>query len=440
MRFVLSQYIPDDARAATDIVDHVERLVIGGLVQGGDRLPPIRELADATGLAPNTVAAAYRSLARRGTVVGRGRHGTFVADTVVPPQPDPEIPLGLIDLGSGNPDPSLLPDLNEYLPGLRVPRVMYGDPPVAPIIEGPARKIFEQSGIPAREFAVVHGALDGVERSLQAHLRAGDRVAIEAPGWPAFSSLVHAMGMRPVPVRVDDRGMIPDRLAAVAGDVQAVVVTPRFQNPTGAVIDEERSGQISRVLEPYPDVLVVEDDHAGLISGAPLFSIGAGRPRWVYVASVSKSLGPDLRLAFLAGDDRTVKHVLGRQSAGPGWVSHVMQALVATILDDPRTEPLLDRAIEAYAARRIGLMSGLSERGMPAMGSTGLNVWVPVPDEQAVVAALAAAGFAVRAGERWRLGTPQAVRIAIGGFELWMVDPVCDAIAGATDGHRTRGA
>jgi len=56
----------------------------------GDRLPPVRVCADQLGLAPNTVARAYRELEEEGWLVGRGRSGTFVADhlPVRPAAPD----------------------------------------------------------------------------------------------------------------------------------------------------------------------------------------------------------------------------------------------------------------------------------------------------------------------------------------------------------------
>jgi DNA-binding transcriptional regulator YhcF (GntR family) len=53
----------------------------------GARLPPVRNLAADLGLAPNTVAKAYRALERDGYLVARGRAGTFVADAL-PVRPD----------------------------------------------------------------------------------------------------------------------------------------------------------------------------------------------------------------------------------------------------------------------------------------------------------------------------------------------------------------
>ncbi len=56
----------------------------------GDRLRPVRVCADQLGLAPNTVARAYRELEEEGWLVGRGRAGTFVAarHPVPPAAPD----------------------------------------------------------------------------------------------------------------------------------------------------------------------------------------------------------------------------------------------------------------------------------------------------------------------------------------------------------------
>lgn len=51
-----------------------------GDLRPGDRLPTVRRLAGDLGIAPNTVARAYRELELEGVLSGRGRAGTFVAD------------------------------------------------------------------------------------------------------------------------------------------------------------------------------------------------------------------------------------------------------------------------------------------------------------------------------------------------------------------------
>lgn len=51
----------------------------GGQLSPGDRLPTVRRLAGDLGIAPNTVARAYRELETEGLIEGRGRAGTFVS-------------------------------------------------------------------------------------------------------------------------------------------------------------------------------------------------------------------------------------------------------------------------------------------------------------------------------------------------------------------------
>jgi len=61
----------------------ISLLVASGRARPASRLPTIRSLADQLGVAPNTVARAYRELELAGIVEARGRAGTFVS--VEPP-------------------------------------------------------------------------------------------------------------------------------------------------------------------------------------------------------------------------------------------------------------------------------------------------------------------------------------------------------------------
>jgi DNA-binding transcriptional regulator YhcF (GntR family) len=70
--------------------DRIRASIERGSFLPGDQLQTVRALADRLGLAPNTVARAYRELEDEGWIVGRGRAGTFVADrlAVRPAAPD----------------------------------------------------------------------------------------------------------------------------------------------------------------------------------------------------------------------------------------------------------------------------------------------------------------------------------------------------------------
>ena len=137
---------------------------------------------------------------------------------------------------------------------------------------------------------------------------------------------------------VDEAGARPEALArALAAGCRAVVFVPRAQSPTGAAWEPGRAAELALVLAQSPEVLVIEDDHAAEVAGAPALTVTAGRRKWAVIRSVSKTLGPDLRLAVLAGDPVSVARVEGRQALGPGWVSYLLQETVAGLWQDPET-------------------------------------------------------------------------------------------------------
>ncbi len=407
---------PIEGRRSSELALSVETAIREGHVAPGATLPAVRALAASLRVSPATVAAAYRRLAARGLVTGQGRRGTRVTPRPPLRMPAPApIAAHLRNLADGNPDATLLPRLQPALRNCaREPR-LYGTERNHPALFAAARKQLVADGIPADSMAIVGGALDGLERVLQAHLRPGDRIAIEDPGYTAVFDLLAALGLAVEPMAVDDFGPEPASFAsALRTGVRAIILTPRAQNPTGAALDEKRVRALRPILQAHPAVLLLEDDHAGPVAGAPALSLAhPRRERWAVVRSVSKSLGPDLRLAVLAGDATTIARVEGRQHIGTGWVSHVLQEAVAQLWADRRIEARLRAAASHYAARRADLIDALRRHGITGRGRSGFNVWVPVPDEQAAITGLAAAGWAVRAGERYRIQSAPAIRVTI---------------------------
>jgi DNA-binding transcriptional MocR family regulator len=272
-----------------------------------------------------------------------------------------------------------------------------------------------------------------VERVLLAWLRPGDRVAVEDPGFPRVFDLVAALGLVAVPVAIDEQGLRPDALAtALARGVSACVITPRAQNPTGAALDSGRVRALRALLRDRPEVLVVEDDHAGPVAGVAAHTlVTARRPRWAVVRSVAKSLGPDLRVALLAGDAVTVERVEGRQRLGPGWVSNLLQRLVVDLWADPAVAKNLARATDAYRSRRDAFVDALASRGIVVRAPSGLNVWVPVPDEAAVVRSMLDAGYAVASGARFRIASTPAVRVTTAALPERRASAVARALEAA---------
>ncbi|NJP31688.1 aminotransferase class I/II-fold pyridoxal phosphate-dependent enzyme [Micromonospora thermarum] len=417
----------------------VESGIRSGALAAGDPLPAVRALAAELAVSPATVARAYQELRHRGLIVTAGRHGTRVR-----PRPPvaggrsallPPPPAGVRDLGLGQPDPRLLPPLGPHLAALAThlgPPSGYASSAVLPALADAARERLAADGVPAAEITVTGGALDGIERLLGAHLRPGDAVAVEDPGWANLLDLVAALGLRPIGVPVDDDGPTEAGVAAALTlGARALVVTSRAQNPTGAAVSAERAGRLRALLAGRSDLLLIEDDHAAELARVPLHPLAGATPSWAFVRSVSKPYGPDLRLAVLAGDEATVARVAGRLRAGAGWVSTVLQRLVVDLWSEPSVAVLVNRAGRSYERRRAGLLAELAARGVTARGRTGINVWVPVPDETSVVTALRDAGWAVAPGVLYRIGAEPAVRLTVSTLDEADLPPLADVVAHA---------
>lgn len=436
MLFVLGEY-RIAGRRATEIAADVERAVGQGALRPGEPLPPLRELAEELGVNANTVAAAYRLLRDRGVIETAGRRGSRIRSRPATTSRDAirwDLPPGARDLSTGNPDPALLPALEEAMAAAlarhRADPMLYGGPAVDEELAALARAAFDADGVPAGPVAVTSGSLDAIERALTAHLRPGDPVAVEDPGWGSVFDMLSALALRPLPVRVDDDGPLPaDVSRALREGARALVVTDRGQNPTGAALSADRAADLRRVLADHPGTLVIDDDHVNGLVELPLCQLAGATTRWMLVRSTAKAYGPDLRLAVLTGDPVTVDRVAGRHRLGPGWVSHLLQDVVVHLW---RTGAVDVAAVSAaYGSRRATLLGELAARGVQGFGRSGMNVWIPVPDETAAVTRLLAAGWAVAPGARFRLSSGPGIRVTLSPLGPADLPPLAEAIAAA---------
>jgi DNA-binding transcriptional MocR family regulator len=196
--------------------------------------------------------------------------------------------------------------------------------------------------------------------------------------------------------------MDPDGLEeALRNGARAVILTPRAHNPTGCSLTETRAHALREVLARYPQVLAIVDDHFALLSATPWHSLPASTQRWALVRSMSKTLGPDLRLAFIASDADTSAALRLRLNAGSQWVSHLLQDLTLACLTD---EAFIASMTETR--RHYRRMRNWRRRwpGGHATPGDGLNFWLPLPaasQPYAAWPALAGPGAIAHYACRW---------------------------------------
>lgn len=405
--------------SAAEIFDSIRFLSQSGQLQPGHTLPPVRDLAVALSVNRNTVAAAYKRLVGAGIARAQGRLGTVLCQPAPLGELEGAVPGSpLVDLASGNPNPAWLPDLAEALAQRPYRHRLYGEPPVAPALDAYARRWFAAAGHQADNIDLTHGAVDAVERLLAAHLVPGDRVAVENPCFLSSINTLRIAGLRAVGVAVDDQGLHADALEAeLVRGVQAVIVTPRAHNPTGCNLSAARTQALRAVLARHPHVLVIVDDHFALLSDAPYHNIVPDcARRWAVIRSLSKALGPDLRLALVTSDAQTSARLRLRLAPGAGWVSHVLQDIAAACLSSPAALARIAQARQDYARRRQGFAAALAEHGLLAPpGQDGLNLWLPLRSslpQPSLPLDLARRGWLVRSGDAFSLpGAAMGLRL-----------------------------
>ncbi|MHB8189421.1 MAG: aminotransferase-like domain-containing protein [Ferrimicrobium sp.] len=399
------------------LVATIERLALEGELLEGARLPSIRQLADVLAISPTTVATAWSHLSQLGIVESFGRKGSYIA-----PRHDSQrkvrrwqfyedLSTYKIDLATGVPDPTLLPDPLAALGEMSPTRTTsYLDPPVYPPLRDAIAELVP-AYLVSNDYAmtVVDGALEGLDRLLGVLPPYPRAIAVEEPSFPALYDLIEAHGYQIVSLELDDEGVTPASLvrALARGDLVAVLIQPRAQNPTGISLTRQRRDDLALLLAQHPGVFVIEDDHSGLLCASPLNSLGEvlGGTRVGYILSFSKSHGPDLRLATIFTNPDRIAAIEQRRALGPSWSSKLLQAALTEMLRTHRFRDQLDAAISTYQERRQTLTHLF---GTTRTHGEGINLWLKTPDELALLVHLAhekirvapGANFYVSATER----------------------------------------
>ncbi|MFD6455243.1 aminotransferase class I/II-fold pyridoxal phosphate-dependent enzyme, partial [Nocardia sp. NPDC060220] len=226
---------------------------------------------------------------------------------------------------------------------------------------------------------------------------------------------------RPIAVRLDESGFRPEEFArAFDGPApRAVILQPRAHNPTGASLGAARVRELAAILRSYP-ALIIEDDHSAGIATTPLRSLAARFPdRGVYIRSYSKSHGADLRLAVAGGPAALLDPVVERRMLGPGWSSRLLQRVLLTMLHDAGARAAVAGARLEYRRRATVLRRALARHDVVVAAGDGINVWLPVSDENAAMISLAAAGIKAAPGGPFEAGEQPAgdhLRLTLGAL------------------------
>ncbi|EFH09210.1 aminotransferase class I/II-fold pyridoxal phosphate-dependent enzyme, partial [Teichococcus cervicalis] len=197
---------------------------------------------------------------------------------------------------------------------------------------------------PAERLLLCPGAQGAMLAVLAALTRPGDTVCAEALTYPGFRALAAHLGLRLAPVAMDAGGMLPESFAAQCRQAapRALYCTPTLHNPTATTLSLERRQALLEIARQHA-VPVIEDDAYGALpeqAPAPLAALAPGQV--FHIASLSKCMGPALRLAYLVlPEPRWAPRLAATLRALAGMASPIGSALASAWIQDGSATALL---------------------------------------------------------------------------------------------------
>jgi enduracididine biosynthesis enzyme MppQ len=311
---------------------------------------------------------------------------------------------GIVDIGPGYLDPSLLP-VDALRAGLDAAAAAYG-----PAILGygtntgplPLRMLLAQvqSRWDGSRYGPEHVVITGGTSQMLDHLTGtlagpGDVVLAEEPSYNWGCGIFCEHGLRVVRLAGDEAGIDPDAMERRIDEerragrrIAFVYVIPTFHNPTGRVMSRERRLRLLEVASAHRLPIIEDNAYRDIVldDGAPppsLLSL-AGRRDVIQLSSFSKCLAPGLRLGWLSADAGTVERLeASHLLISGGCLNHLVALAVLQLVESGWLDRHVTGLRRALAARRDALVVGLREH-LPSgfrfdVPGGGFFIWLELP-------------------------------------------------------------
>lgn len=306
------------------LAEGISQLIADGRLPANSKLPPIRRLAEESGVNPATVVSAYKLLENKQMAYSRVGSGTFVSPLPVEQVPEPVANLNIRSYRNGIELENAINFANTSLPYELFPVAAFkrafnevlerekggafrymdsmGHSPLRELLCG----YLESCGIKAtvENVQIISGAQQGVDLISKALLHYGDVVFVEKPTFYGAAGAFLSRGGRLVEIPLLEDGM---DLAALEDYMKLyqprlIYMTAYFQTPTGVSYSFEKKRRLLELAERYGTYIIEEDDFYDFHYGAePLVPLKAldYRGRVIYIKSFSKILMPGLRMGLI---------------------------------------------------------------------------------------------------------------------------------------------
>ena len=352
--------------------------------------------------------------------------------------------MSTYDFGSGRTDPGSFPTealaeaASEAVRELGAELVRYpGDMGHQGLREVMALRESRREGVEvsADHIALMNGSMQAVTLIAEALMEGpGDVIVTEELTYSGTIGAYKRLGAELVGVPLDEQGMRVDALADVLADLRRKGTRPRFiytlttyQNPTGSVMPRQRRLELLEVAQYY-ETIVVEDNCYGDVHfegpQEPALYALDDSPNVLYIGSLSKILGPGVRMGYLLARPPMLARILDRRYDGGN--SLLTAASCAALFRDRLWQHLAEtNAI--LKEKRDAVFAGLAENAGDlctwSRPAGGMFIWIEFPEEvdrDRLMALCAERGIVVARGQGFHIRREDvpAIRLAFGFASL----------------------
>ncbi|MCV6547933.1 MAG: PLP-dependent aminotransferase family protein [Cohaesibacter sp.] len=384
------------------IVQAMEQDIQQGLLRPGDKMPTQRDLAWSLGLNLSTVTDAYREATRKHLIAGEVGRGTFILASAVEAQlyapgsaRSDEGAGDVIDLSTNIPARALQDkDVREALQTLmqseNLAQLMeYHSPSLLQRCRQAIAHFYQPRGFHPRTSDIFPcaGAQAALYAALQMITKPDMAILVEEFTFPGMKVTARQLGLRLIPVAMDEEGLIPDDLdrAARASGARILVASPILQNPTGASMGPSRRRAIANSIEQLDLTLVEEDVYGAFTTDPPLSLHLAGRA--LLVGGFSKLVAPGPRFGFVISmlDEARLSGLSADELVHTtSWMTApLMLALACQWVETGTAEEHMDWQRQEARGRQIMVRRKLANvMQVPALGKAPAapHLWINVTD------------------------------------------------------------
>lgn len=395
------------------LAENIGNLIRSGAIEAGDKLPPTRELAGHLGLNRATVSAAYGLLEEGRLIEGHVGRGSFVA------QRETALPCSATDW-----DAILSPLESAFAGSAEDVQISFANSrpardafPLAQfrrlakqVIDGEDASDILQLGsphgyLPLRRYLMEQARASGIAREgddlivtngcqqaldLMARLFAaeGHPIVVEDPVYHGLVRVFSRAGANLIAVAVDYAGIDVEALEETIQRhrPRLLIVTPSFQNPTGATLPLERRKRIVKLAQRSGVALVENDIYSELrYCGKPLPTLKAldETGNTILLRSYSKVSFPGLRVGWVIAPRAVVARLADAKQISDLHSDQLSQAILLRFAESGELERHLERT-RTTGAERLAAVLRACGRHLPAAATYtrpegGMNLWIELP-------------------------------------------------------------